>query len=151
MPIELGTISAGVIACGVIVGVAAHLLTKSREKETRNANDSNEAALYFRQSFSTAIRELRSGDSDTYILQEQFPIHEEAMEKFVFNLSGREKERFREAWQRYEDYCKERTGDDAMMQHAMAVLHDRDIGTAKLNSHVLTLIEELLEFAKYKK
>jgi hypothetical protein len=111
----------------------------------------NPAATEFVAAFSVAIRALKDGESDTYILQDQFPIHEKAMRKFILNLSGGKERRFREAWQRYENHCNKRTGDDAIMQHGLAVLFDPNIGTTELNKHVITLIDELLTFAKHKK
>jgi hypothetical protein len=115
------------------------------------SNRFNPAATEFVAAFSVAIRALKDGESDTYIIQEQLSIHERAMDKFILNLSGGSKSRFRETWQRYENHCKKRMGDDAMMQHGMATLFARDIGTDARNNHALALIEEILKFANHKK
>ena len=44
MKITGGDISIGVITCGMIVGVVAHLLAGVRDKRVRNIKDRNEAA-----------------------------------------------------------------------------------------------------------
>lgn len=122
-----GTIIASAIGIVTIIGGVWIPLQVARR------NKFNTAATEFVAAFTVAIQALNDGDSDTYVLQEQFPIHERAMRKFILNLSGGTEIRFREAWQRYENHCKKRTGDDAVLLHLSAVYQARDIGTTELN------------------
>jgi len=110
MPIEPGSFSLGAVAGGATGAFIAHLLTKSRDKESRNVKDFNEASKAFRESFATIFQTFSHDKySVDHIVINTFNNQEIAKAEFVVFLSGKTKVKFEKAWCDYEKYYQELT------------------------------------------
>ena len=104
MPIELGSFSLGALAGGMIVSLANHFLSKSRERESRKITDFNKAATDFQCAFIDAKQKLRDdplADWNGVLNPDVLLEHERAALEFRQYLSANERTRFDKDWNAY--------------------------------------------------
>ncbi len=106
MAIELGSFSLGVVAGGLVVGIANHFLAKSRTIEDRNTKAFNVAAERFRDAFTEEIASIQSRTQGTRpdndeILEAAFQKHLRAINEFRRFISEQDISAFNEAWDEY--------------------------------------------------
>jgi len=111
MPIEPGSFSLGVVAGGLIVGVANHYLAKIRAKEDRGISGFNNAAIKFRSTIVNELAGLYPIQTDMKIdissrINSSFPKIQSAVEEFKPFVVRREARAFANAWKQYYIYCK---------------------------------------------
>lgn len=115
MPIEPGSLSLGVVAGGLIVGLANNFLTKSRNTEERRIMIFNNAAAKFQSSFVDFIYDINhtkitDGDQGWYTVRKKintgefFKSHEKAKILFEFHIPAKDREGFRKAWIGYSQW-----------------------------------------------
>jgi hypothetical protein len=156
MPIEFGSFSLGAIAGGIVIGIANHYLSKSRNKEQREINEFNNAAAIFRDVFlpETAflkyhanIGGLGSSNNLHEILSSGYLRQLKAFETFKPYLSPVNRIGIDKAWQ---EYCRHPDNQETLyfkQYSTKNVSRDRE---AELKNIALERIEKILEFAKNK-
>ncbi|MFZ4440068.1 MAG: hypothetical protein ACOYOS_16700 [Syntrophales bacterium] len=115
-------------------------------------NRFNDAASTFRQSFSDAINDLRSGsNSDALVLEAEFPSHRKAKEVFEPILSGSAQVKFDAAWDHYEKHYENKVNGGTYTRHVVAIYTPSNFQNHLTNTHTIHLINDLLRFARNKK
>ena len=66
MPIEVGNLSLGSLACGIMGVFTGHLLSKIRTTNDRKISDFNKAAAEFLCAFTDELRMIDESNKDTY-------------------------------------------------------------------------------------
>ena len=161
MPIELGSFSLGAIAGGIVIGIANHYLSKSRNKEEREITEFNKAAAIFRDVFLPETTYLKHhanigglGNSNRFheMLRTAYLRQLKALEIFKDYLSVADRESIYCAW---DEYCHpkgvptdENEKRDFRFNDYMSI-EERE-GTDKAKEVALQKIEEILRFAKHK-
>lgn len=147
MPIELGSLSVGVVAGAIIVGLANHFLSKSRNREDRTTVEFNTAVAAFRDAFRPEIAFLEyntglkgtqstNGSITQFLRTGMVHRHTDALIVFRKYLSPVQKRSIDKAWGEYQ------TQVDRYNSVPM---------TEKNKETALRLIEEFLnEHAKFK-
>lgn len=143
----------------IIAAVATVVAATWIPKQIERTKQFNAAAEPFRNAFNEAIRDIESGDcSDRMILQHEFPRHDDAMRKFVHYLRGRDLERFKEAWNKYQQWCDERTNVsiiDLISSEALDInrlsdpAHIAEVSKMR-NQQLLEYIQNVLKVAQHK-
>lgn len=159
MPIELGSLSVGFVAGGIIVGIANHFLSKSRSKEAARISEFNKAAFLFRDAFLPEITFLRhnasigslgsSNDLGELLRFGYIHRHLKALEVFKPYLLPKERGNIDKVWQ---EYCchPDNPNIPFFEQYSWKVVNKGKDYEKQLKALALSRIEKILEFAKPK-
>jgi hypothetical protein len=159
MPIEFGSFSLGALAGGIVIGIANHYLSKSRDKESRETIDFNKAADEFRNAFLPELAFLKHNvvipenermytTLAEYLQSGFINRHLKAFEIFRNYLSSKERKDIDKAW---EQYCHDKDNSIALYYEQFEIEGKKP--TDKIESEkelVLKRIEKILKFAKHK-
>lgn len=159
MPIELGSFSLGAIAGGIVIGIANHFLSKSRNREDRTIAEFNKAATTFRDAFLPETTFLRynanigdlgsSSDLDELLRFGYIQRHLKAMETFRDYLSPKERVNIDKAWQ---EYCYHPNNQNMLFfeQYSWKAINKGHDYEQQLKTLALNRIKEILKFAKHR-
>lgn len=158
MPIELGSFSFGAIAGGIVIGIANHYLSKSRNKEEREITEFNKAAFAFRDAFLQETTFLKNntfipGGERTYTTLNEYLFagyvhrHLKSFEVFRKYLSSIEMAGIDKAWQKY---CKHPDDPKVLYFEQYSTKNVSKEREKELKDLALQRIEEILKFAKHK-
>ena len=143
MPIELGSLSIGIVVGGIIIGFANHFLSKSRNKEMGRIAVYNKAATDFREAFlpeatflkhNANIGGLGSSNDLKEILRDGYLRHLKAFEIFKTYLTPKKRIAIEKKW---EEYCN------------FAQYSDK-ANEVELKKLALKHIEAILKFTEHK-
>jgi hypothetical protein len=136
-------LAGGFTIFGALIGSwITHFFSIKRSDRERFLNSYDS----FRETFSTAIRELENADKiHVEVILDEYPKHEAAMYVFIHNLKGVRISLFRAKWaeyrEAYEHYKKYRS-----LVNSFKTMEESEEFQYKKN--ILKLIHEVLELAK---
>jgi len=137
---------------GIVANHRLQLL-RSRSEEYRKAS------LKFIESFGSAVRKIKAGESLNHIILNEYPGHEVAMLKFVENLDNKATQEFNAAWIKYKKVWEE-LRDMGYTAYVATILPNNGMPLTQANIekyereralHVLGLIEYIMNFARRKR
>lgn len=154
MAIELGSFSFGALVGGLITATCAHLLAKSRDKESRRIKDFNYASAKFRAAFKEEFLALnpalsRNSVDTAVLLEAAFDKHRLAVFDFRAFLPTESTDGFDKAWQEYYRYDNAPDGTIHGLDKYSGVGHGYS-EKRRLRFLAAERIEKLLDFAKHK-
>jgi len=159
MPIEFGSFSLGAIAGGIVIGIANHFLSKSRNKEDRTIAEFNKAAKDFRDAFLPEVTFLKHnanigglGSSNDLFEILQFAYvhrHLKALDVFKTYLTANDRIAVDKAWK---EYCYHSDNQNILFleQYSWKVANKGKDYEKRLKDVALSRIEKILQFAEPK-